>query len=162
MLDLQTMRNRSQKPEQRWQGTLLSLDPGHTTGYALWSCDQENIKLLEAGQMTTWVRVDLDLSDMLKMMKALEIKHAVFENYQIYEWKNADHSWSQVPTIQIIGATKLLCQQNNITYSSQTAQVAKQFVTDERLKQWNLYQPGMRHARDAIRHGAYYILFGNR
>lgn len=161
-MQLVELRNRSQKPEDRWVGTLLSLDPGHTTGYALWLCDPDNIQLLEAGQLSTWDKSDLSMDGLVKLMDTVKIKHAVFETYQIYEWKNADHSWSQVPTIQIIGATKILCQQKSITYSSQTAQVAKQFCTDQKLEQWRFYERGMRHARDAIRHGAYYILFGNK
>lgn len=156
------LRNRSQKPEDRWMGTLLSLDPGHTTGYAVWLCEQEDVKLLESGQLCTWDKADLKMEEFVKLIQTVNIRHAVFETYQIYEWKNADHSWSQVPTIQIIGATKILCQQNNISYSSQTAQVAKQFCTDQKLESWGFYQRGLRHARDAIRHGAYYILFGNK
>ena len=161
-MDFNEMRNRSQKPENRWQGVLLSLDPGHTTGYALWCCSEDKVTLMEAGQLTTWDKVDIRMEDFVKLINAVKIKHAVFETYQVYEWKSADHSWSQVPTIQIIGATKILCQQKDITYSSQTAQVAKQFCTDDKLEKWGLYKPGMKHARDAIRHGCYYILFGNR
>lgn len=162
MIPFVELRNRSQKPEDRWQGTLLSLDPGHTTGYALWLCEKEKITLLESGQLCTWNRTDIDMHQFVDVIERVKVKHAVFETYQVYEWKSADHSWSQVPTIQIIGATKILCQQNNITYSSQTAQVAKQFCTDVKLEGWGYYQRGMKHARDAIRHGLYYMLFGNK
>ena len=29
-----------------------------------------------------------------------------------------------------------------------------------KLKKWNMYRKGERHARDAIRHGAHFLLFG--
>jgi hypothetical protein len=41
----------------------------------------------------------------------------------------------------------------------QMATTAKTFVTDEKLKQWGFWQEGMRHSRDAIRHGLYFLLF---
>jgi hypothetical protein len=106
-----------------------------------------------------WSGEDIAFDKFEETLRTYPITHAVFENYQIYEWKNADHSWSQVPTIQIIGCIKTLCKQHKISYSSQTAQVAKQFCTDEKLQQWGYYKAGMRHGRDAIRHGCYFLLF---
>lgn len=153
------LRNRSQALGKRWTGTLLSLDPGHTTGYAVWKCTQEFVQLVEVGHVTTWTGDDLTFDKFEDILKAYPITHVVMETYQVYEWKSSDHSWSQVPTIQIIGCIKTLCQQRKIPYSSQTAQVAKQFCTDEKLQQWNFYKPGLRHGRDAIRHGSYFILF---
>jgi hypothetical protein len=32
------------------------------------------------------------------------------------------------------------------------AGLAKGFATDDKLKAWGFWQPGQRHARDAIRH----------
>lgn len=157
-LSFDEMRVRSQKPEKRWQGTLLSLDPGHTTGYAVWKSNLDHVDLIEAGQIKTWEE-DLNYNLYQDLITKHKPQHAVFESYQVYEWKSQDHSWSQVPTIQVIGAIKVINMQHGITYSSQTAQVAKQFCTDERLTDWGYYKPGLKHARDAIRHGCYYLLF---
>jgi hypothetical protein len=30
------------------------------------------------------------------------------------------------------------------------------------LKKWDFWKPGMRHSRDAIRHGIYWLLITNR
>jgi hypothetical protein len=150
---------RGVKPEKRFHGRLLSLDPGQTTGYAVWECLSQSVVLLDAGQLYTWAKEDIDVRPLNAIISKYGPTHTVLESYQIYEWKNKDHSWSQVPTIQVIGGIKVLCQWNNITYSQQTAQVAKQFVTDEKLEAWGYYKPGVRHARDAIRHGCYYLLF---
>lgn len=40
-----------------------------------------------------------------------------------------------------------------LPYVKQSASDAKNTVTDARLSRWNLYRPGMSHARDAQRHG---------
>jgi len=154
-----SLRNRSQDFGQRWTGCLLSLDPGHTTGYAVWKCTQDDVQLAEAGHVTTWLNGDLIFDKFEDILKTYDPSHVVMETYQVYEWKSQDHSWSQVPTIQIIGCIKTLCKQHNIPYSSQTAQVAKQFCTDAKIEQWGYYKKGFRHARDAIRHGCYFLLF---
>lgn len=49
-----------------------------------------------------------------------------------------------------------------ISIDYQMAVQAKGFVTDERLKEWGFWLPGMRHSRDAIRHGIYWLLVTNR
>jgi hypothetical protein len=82
------------------------------------------------------------------------------ESYQVYDWKKDEHSFSQVPTLQVIGCIKTICKILHIPYYSQTAQVAKHFCTDEKLEQWGMWKRGERHARDAIRHGCYWLLFG--
>lgn len=47
-----------------------------------------------------------------------------------------------------------------IPYYFQTAQMAKNFVTDDRLIEWQFYQRGQRHSRDSMRHGLFFLLFG--
>ena len=39
---------------------------------------------------------------------------------------------------------------------------AKGFVTDAKLKEWGLWQDGLRHSRDAIRHGIYFLVVSNK
>jgi hypothetical protein len=153
------LRNRSQSIDKRFEGCFLSLDPGHTTGYAVWNCTKEEIKIAESGQLSTWIDNDLGIKMFRDILIKYQPKIVVLETYQVYEWKSADHSWSQIPTVQVIGMIKTLCQLEGITYHGQTAQVAKQFCTDEKLEDWGLWIKGMKHARDAIRHGCYYLLF---
>lgn len=153
------LRIRSQPVERRWLGHLLSLDPGHTTGYAIWNATQEFVQLVEVGHLSTWVNDDIRLGPLCDVLRRYRIDCTVMESYQVYEWKTQDHSWSQVPTLQVIGGIKIILQQHAIPYCNQTAQVAKQFCTDDKLRQWGFYKESLRHARDAIRHGAYFLLF---
>jgi hypothetical protein len=132
---------------------LLSVDPGHTTGYALWVRG----KLTGFGQLSTLER-PLVLRDLVQRRKPT---YVVFEAYQIYSWKLDQHAFSDVPTLRLIGALELICLERDIPYSSLTAQQSKSFVTDEKLKAWSMFQTSTkRHANDAIRLGAHFLIFG--
>lgn len=144
------------KPENRFQGTMLSLDPGHTTGYAFWRVG-EKPEIIHSGQIKTWENDDLEFKRLQGVIEGAD--KVVFESYQVYDWKKDEHSWSQIPTVQVIGCIKTLCKQLDIEYFTQTAQVAKQFCTDDKLEKWGMWKKGERHARDAIRHGCYWLLF---
>ncbi len=140
-------------------GIILALDPGETTGYVIF--DGSNSKILEEGQIKTWP-IESAIPALDYLFNTYKPSILVFESYQVYEWKKDEHSWSQIPTVQLIGCIKTLSIQNKISYITQTAQIAKSFCTDEKLQQWGFYIKGKKHARDAIRHGCYYLLFGEQ
>lgn len=142
-----------------FKGVVLALDPGETTGVACFSCDQDKAALVNASQIKTWP-LEQGVENMTQLIKSLSPDILVFESYQVYEWKSKDHVWSQIPTVQVIGMIKTLCIQMGIPYTTQTAQVAKGFCTDSKLEEWGYWQQGLRHARDAIRHACYFLLFG--
>lgn len=147
------------KKVKPFSGTLLSLDPGETTGWASFSATAEVCALEDQGQIKTWPQHDM-VTEMTKLLDRVQPTMVVHEIYAVYEWKTDDHAWSQVPTLHVIGCIETLCIQRGIPFHSQTAQIAKNFCTDDKLKAWNYYIKGARHARDAIRHGTYYLLFG--
>jgi hypothetical protein len=142
-------------PTLRRDGILMALDPGQTTGVAVF----EDGKLKDQLQIKTWPMVDC-VQSFRHIFDVHKPKCVVFESYQVYEWKTEDHTWSQIPTVQVIGCIQTLLILQNIPYFTQTAQVAKQFVSDEKLEEWGYWFKGIRHARDAIRHGLYFLLFG--
>lgn len=155
--------NRAKKVEP-FHGNLLALDPGETTGFAtFYGADiigGYHVDWREIDQLKTW-----PMKDAITNLEALigwgKFDCVVMESYRIYSWMSDDHKWSPVNTIQLIGAIQTLCIQRNIPYIFQSAQIAKQFVTDELLKKLGLYQKGIRHGRDATRHGVYYLCFGS-
>lgn len=142
-------------PSLRDEGTLIAFDPGETTGVAVF---KEGV-LKEQFQLKTWPLVEA-VNSFTHIIDVHKPTRCVYESYQVYEWKADDHSWSQIPTIQVIGCLQTLLIQRKIPFWTQTAQVAKQFVTDQRLEDWGMWFKGIRHARDAIRHGCYFLLFG--
>lgn len=131
---------------------VLCLDPGETTGYALF----EHGTLTTAGQVRT---ID-DWKIISDLFEEMNPTHVVYENYRVYSHKLDRHAFSEVYTLRLIGVIEFLCDVvYRIPYCNQMAQQAKGFTTDEKLKHWGFYDKGPKHARDAMRHGVYYLLF---
>lgn len=157
-------------------GYVLALDPGETTGWALF----HDYRLLNAGQIPTGsVRLAyLNLYDLMLKTKTDECQipspakirdyplsqqlHIAIEDYRVYGHKTDDHAWSSVHTIKVVGLAELCAMLQGLPFTLRMAQHAKGFATDERLKQWNMWVKGQRHARDAVRHGALYIIDYNK
>lgn len=132
---------------------LLCLDPGETTGWAVF----EDGMFSASGQASTaangWKEIDKLFTDVNPTM-------LVYENYRVYSHKLERHSNSEVYTLRLVGVIEYLAEVKfGIPYFNQMANQAKGFVTDDKLKAWGMYQRGHRHARDAIRHGCYFLLF---
>lgn len=139
----------SEAPER-----LLALDPGKTTGWALFT----GCTFVSAGQLAT--------SSQQEALQLLEVRLfeakptlVVIEDYRVYANRTQQHAGSSLSTPRLIGMIETLLLQRSIPFHKQPAGVAKQFVTDDRLRAWDLYSRGLKHARDAIRHGVYYVLF---
>jgi len=131
----------------------LALDPGETTGWAYFEAGE----LVDCGQAYT-PKVEL----IVPVLERFTFDALVIEGYRIYSHKIAEHVGSSVYTLQLIGAVELwraLVAPSSIAVTQYASQ-AKPFVTDDRLRAWGMYQRGAKHARDAIRHGCYYLVFG--
>lgn len=155
------MARKAKKLEPLKDITILALDPGETTGWAVFTVVNGNVQLDAAGQISTWP-MENAVTNFNYLYDTFIIDHTVHELYAVYEWKAQDHSWSQVPTLRVIGCLETICILKDQVYSSQTAQIAKNFCTDEKLKGWGLWIPGQRHARDAIRHACYWLAFNGQ
>ena len=133
----------------------LAYDPGMTTGWAHF----DGGELTDCGQLET--------QELQKSLVALQAHlgkyphtRVVVEDYRVYKWKTDDHAWSSLYTTQLIGMIETLCLMAAVDLIKQPAFVAKSFATDQLLKEWGYWIKGQRHARDAIRHGCYHIVFG--
>ena len=134
---------------------ILSLDPGETTGCAIF----QGTELMVSGELIT---KDLAKAyvDILALIELHDVAEVVIEDYRVYGWKTKQHAWSELHTPKLVGVVEVLCALQLLPLKKQPAHVAKHFATDKKLKDWNMYKTGEPHARDAIRHGCYYILFG--
>jgi hypothetical protein len=146
-------------PDLRFQGRIGCFDPGETTGFALFEATGTLVHLRHARQLKTWGIEDA-VRSFTSTLDELKPDVIVYESYRVYGWKTDEHSFSDIPTLQVIGCLKTLCVQRKIAYHDQSAQQAKQFVTDEKLERWGFYREGLRHSRDAMRHGCYFLTFG--
>jgi hypothetical protein len=93
------------------------------------------------------------------VLEAFLPTEVVMEDYRVYAHRVQQHMGSALLTPRLIGAIENMCITIGIPYHKQMAGEAKQFVTDVKLKSWGMYPAGLKHARDAIRHGCYYIIF---
>lgn len=133
---------------------LIALDPGETTGYTLFvNGIKKDTKQLDTHNMAQATKL------LMNLLVKEQPDFLVYENYKVYDWKTESHSWSQLHTSQFIGTIRTLCTLHDIPYHTQMAQQAKGFCDDTKLKEWGYYDKGMKHARDAVRHACFYILF---
>ncbi len=144
-LDLVTQQHNGHPPTQR----LLALDPGGTTGWAVFS----GTVLEDVGQSK------LDGLGLQGLVTRTRPQVLVLENYRIYRQKAMSHVGSEVLPARLIGALELIAETRHIPLHLQMAGPVKDFVTDAKLRAWGLYRPGLEHGRDAIRHGCYFLLF---
>jgi hypothetical protein len=133
--------------------SMLCLDPGETTGIALFC----RTRLKWWNQLPT--------GDPVTAAKSIESVFITFhpalvvcEDYRVYGHRLKQHENSALLTPRIIGMIESACHRRGIPLTKQMASLGKGFVTDEKLHAWQMFKNG-KHARDAIRHGLYYLLF---
>jgi hypothetical protein len=142
-----------------FRGTLIAVDPGETTGITVATRTDLGAWLNGQDQIDSWP-LDKFVWSFHTLIFKTRPDLVVLESYHVYAWRLNEHTYSEVPTIQIIGALKALCILNAIPYVEQNAQTGKAFFTDDRLKRMNMYFEGAKHARDSLRHAAQFLTFG--
>lgn len=162
-MDFPQFLHASRKAQTGWTPypTIIGLDPGETTGF----CILLDGHLVEAGQLATET-VKLGIPLIHAKLKGLgafkQPAIVVYEDYRVYAWKTDQHTWATLHTPQMLGVIESLAYIEGLKTKSQMAQQPKQFCTDAKLKEWGYYRKGERHARDAIRHACYYLLFNDQ
>jgi len=138
-------------------GTLIAVDPGETTGYAIF-IDTHLRYYVQIASKDIW-----EVAKWLETFtKKFHPKVIVVEDYRVYSWRAKQHTWSDLFTPRLIGGLEVLCGMHDVPLIKQQPQVAKGFCTDDKLKSWGFWVKGQPHVRDAIRHGCYYILFNKQ
>ena len=138
---------------------LLSIDPGETTGWVQFT----DGKLVDTGMLET-KKLGLGLLDIfnIKNPNVIDFDYVVIEDYKIYPHMLKQHSLSAVFPVKVIGVLQYIFELKKIPVVLQMASTGKSFCTDKRLKEWGYWIKGQKHSRDAIRHGAHWLLFGRR
>ncbi len=128
--------------------TVVAVDPGGTTGLALWSPEMGLTlrELAPADSAVDW------LADTARSLKKATF---VVERYIITP-ATAKMS-QQHDALEIIGALKFLVRRHGHAMVMQTPAEAKAFSTDAKLKRVGWYSPGEGHARDASRHALLFL-----
>ncbi|MBT9167368.1 MAG: hypothetical protein DDT19_00697 [Syntrophomonadaceae bacterium] len=151
MIEFQELLRKLRGPDwARLPTRLLVIDPGETTGIAIFDRGQiESVKQL-TGAGPAMIQ---ELNEFFRLWPT----HVVVEDYKVYAHKTKEHTWSSLFTPKLIGAIEALCTLQGLQPVMQMAS-CKRFVTNDKLRAWNMYVTGP-HARDAIRHGCYFLLF---
>jgi len=145
----------SKKAGRELPSCLLCIDPGETTGWAIF----HTTGLFHVDQFGTPDAAS-GTEEVKKILLQYKPDEVVIEDYRVYSWRSQHHSWSSLHTPRLIGGIEYLCHERGIKLTKQMAQTGKNFVSNEKLKAWGFYRPGKKHAMDAVRHGCYYLVFG--
>lgn len=128
--------------------TIIALDPGVTTGVALFdtTCPSTPPRSWQIGpedhHLTLWELFRRSAPDIIV--------------YERFNYQRRDKV--VLTSVEYIGLVKLWQQSRGIKIYLQTSSQAMNLWTDEKLKKLGLYKPAMPHAMDAVRHLLYYLV----
>jgi hypothetical protein len=138
---------------------VLALDPGGTTGWALFSVHPEamsgdpdvhvldNVLWWNSGQFTG--RQDDQIDEILALVEEWPNARLVTEDFLLRQLNAV--LWPVEINAIVLRATRPRY------WVKQHASLAMSTVTDDRLKAWGFWVPGKEHARDAIRHAITFL-----
>lgn len=144
---------------------IIALDPGGTTGWAMW----QDTPFGNAAQFDgLWSNITcgqlgpephhLALYELHEHM-CTEHYTIVDESFQFRQMDN-DRTGTNLISREYIGISRLFAAQRprEVQYLQQSPAQAKGFVSDEKLQIMGLWVPGQRHARDALRHLVFFLV----
>lgn len=148
---------------------VVSLDPGGTTGYAIYDAEFPVASLTKREPIEDRLTVGHlgpedhheELYDLLELQHIRDF-YLVTESFEFRQGNQRNNI--NLMSKEYIGVAKLFAQQRGligskrVRYYEQTAGLAKPFVTDEKLRIMNWWTPGMKHANDAARHLVFFLV----
>lgn len=138
---------------------LLCIDPGKTTGWAIF-----NYGAYENAGHVPMADTDNLAVFLAKFVNKAEPTHVVIEDYRVQGGKEKAHIGKALFTPLLIGRFHQYLDMNEIPFTMQTSSQAKAFARNKMMLEMGLKLGGglSRHAVDAIRHGVYYLLAAKR
>lgn len=130
--------------------TMLSLDPGGTTGVAIIEYGTESYVVVKTLQIRNGLQGFLDFH--WDELEDWEFDEIVCESFDLREGVYG----ADLSPVYIIGALEALYPKavNKIIYQKPSQ---KALCGDDRLRKLGLYESGRPHANDACRHGIIYL-----
>lgn len=130
----------------------IALDPGGTTGIALIEQEEQpwEIAVKQLGP-------DEHHEALLDFLRVWRPRTIICESFQ-----NRSFEAAKLISPEYVGIVKLYAQNHSshpVEVVWQSAALGKGFWDNNKLRAYNLYVPSYRHARDAIRHYAYWRTF---
>lgn len=155
---------------------IISLDPGGTTGWAMFTSKYVKTKDLFAPDSEyvktfippgTWECGQIGPHEHHKDLYYFLIENWIEETYIVsesFEYRNDSPAGLELVSREYIGIAKLVAAQHRVGLYQQTASQGKvrnkptAFVKPSNLKKLNLWKPGQPHAMDAYGHLLYYMI----
>ncbi len=122
---------------------ILSLDPGITTGIAT----------LDFSDAVHADQVKCDHRAFFDFLVGYDPDSIIFERF-VYQRRDKVELWP----VEVIGIIRLYSEQFEVPLYAQTPSQAKNLWTDDKLKKLKLWQPGLGHGMDAVRHLLYHLV----
>lgn len=137
---------------------IVTFDPGHMTGYALF----EDGQLRDSGEFSYLEDPGLHILSLWLHRNTAHIDLVIIEKFALYAWKAQHKSWDTFPEVEVIGVIKYLCRRNSIRFIEQLPS-QKDMFTNKYIDTFigKEKQVSSRHAYDAIRHGLVYYTVGD-
>lgn len=156
-IPFQMLLEKTHKNNPNWKPPvrLLAIDPGETTGWAIY----DEGALTHLGHLNCKEHAYTEIRRLLEDRLPTQI---VCEDYRVYANKTDAHTWSELFTPKLIGGICMWADTYCTPIHFQMAATVKPFCSPIRLREWGFWKESHRHAMDAVKHGAYFLLFHGR
>ena len=134
---------------------LLAVDPGLTTGIALFHCDPDPVIVWSA---------ETDFMETCNLVNKTALEYGprlrvVAERFIITVQTAKNSPTAASDALTMLGAVRYLCEAYGVQIVYHTSQKAKNFCPNPRLKALGFWHRGGKgHARDALRHAVTHLV----
>jgi len=154
---------------------ILAIDPGESSGVArLDVVDVSKLGVVRKEIVPVFVRT-FDQAGVYAELEGPQFYDAVvLEEFRLFPWMATYQSFSELPTVEVIGVVKYLCAKNDTPLYVQRADIKKEARSIAEATGWKMKDrslgsgkgkyrgpdfdyPGPQHPRDALAHGIYWI-----
>lgn len=127
---------------------IVAIDPGGTTGYCKGKYDGEQLILMPGQEQLSGSELFQFLLDCLREANT----DPFVLIYERFDYRNRARAGLDLTAPKLIGVMDLIVEEEGLMCYPQMPSEAKGYWTNDRLKQFQIYVPGLDHGRDAMRH----------
>lgn len=154
--------------------SITALDPGGTTGVALYDCDiifnaNEQPELFNEKFDTLQIGPEPHHKTLLHLLERRHVANTIIVCESFQYRRPVEAPSVELISVEYIGVVNLLAQERpdiqviwqttGKVLPSKSQHKVGGFWTDDKLKQVRKFSPGKKHANDAMRHLLYYMAF---
>lgn len=127
---------------------MLAIDPGGTTGYCKGSYDGTTLTLKPGQKKMS----GSELFDLIQGEVPAPDEGKFYLIYEKFHYRNKARPGLDLTPANLIGVIDLAVDQMGLIDFAQMPSEAMGYWTDDQLRRFQIYVPGLQHGRDAMRH----------